>query len=329
MWSFLKYLPSIKSPLTLIGLALLLVVAIIYLFLKSPLVKLLEKKFSRPQAYKAFIYILFGLFILALGILGVAYLKTLLDYNNESRNQTTITINNNEYEILKITPSKTDSVNLFISNSPPFALPLGRKSVWLPPIDIKSSKTNTLFNLGDMKDFLEAIDSTPFFQQLNNCSGYIIPAKLTVNTVYDSKTSIQVHDFFEGSKTVQPFSDRPLRQSTRSHVVILISQPMNNETLKKFNFSDYCASFISNLIVNPKQLIITKSRMHAQVEAKLSGAIVNNQRTDITVSKYYTLLQSNNRIYFLEGVYFSSDDDPIKEVEISNSVFHFSAGSES
>lgn len=322
---FSKYIPTIDSPLKLIALALVLVVILVKIFFKSSIIKLLEKKFTREQSYKAFTYIIIGLFIIAIVMLGFAYFKATLDYNAESRKQTIISINNKDYEILKINPKESQSVELFTSSSPPFVIPLGNKNTWYLPINFNDkNKIKDLFDFDGFKDLFELLDSTPFFKVFKNSSGYIIPSKNYSDLLFDSETTASVHDYFNGDTVIQPFVEKSLKQKARSSISILITNRMTSNEINAINFSNYCASFISNLISNPKQLIITKSRMHASVETTFNKAIVHGVRMDITISKYYAIIKSNNYMYIVEGVYFSTDNNPTSKLEVANSVFNFS-----
>ena len=321
----LDVLPSIDSPYTLIAFSLIVLIIVIKLILKQegPVMRIIEKKLTKAQAFSMLKLLTILLIIFAILIYMLGYISELGKLFKNKSKQTSIVLYDRVFDVSNDFITKNEPPKgYFVSTDPHFSFPAPDPISWEKPLWV-DSKEDLLkyFSLTFPKD----IDlEDPFFDFLANGRFLLILSKQQFNLHIDKQSSIFYQYPFEEEEVIDYIFEEPFIIKGRHHLAIItIPKASLSSRFINVNLATLVSYYLGNSAIRPEQLIATKNSAVLIAHGEFKNALFQSKRQNIKIQKYLKFIDSNTHFYLLEGNCYDPDQVPKISDYIVNAVFKF------
>ncbi len=321
---FLDAIPGITSAYSLIAFVFTIfsVVIVFVLKINGPIVRIIEKKLTKAQAFILLQRIALYSFLFAIFVFFLGYITELSKIFAHKATQTSVLIYDKSFDISETLPYKNKHSGYFIASEPTFSIPAPDLTTWEKPIWV--NKKEDLANFIKLSLPKEIDFNGPFFDFLSSGKAVLILSIKKADLIIDKLSTVPVSSPFETKGDLDYPFDEPLVINGRHHLAI-ISVP-KSELSSKFKTVDIpklVAFYIHDFSITPDQLITTKNNAVIIAKASFNKIIYQGNRQNITIFKCIRFINSSTHIYILEGTCYAPDSNPEIRSYITDAIFNF------
>lgn len=322
---FLDAIPSVTSAYSLIAFVLVLLSFSIFISLRSNarIYTILEKKFTKIQAYSFLNRIALYIFLFACLVFILGYISEFGNIYKIKTAQTSIIIFDKSIDVsLSDSIKNPQTPGYLVASDPAFSIPAPNLEIWEEPLWVTDKlELQKYFNLSLPKE----IDfKGPFFDFISTGKFLFLLSKQEIDLEINQKSSFEMDTPFEvNSLDGYPFT-APIRIKGRHHISI-ISIPKSNlqAKFKYANITSIATYYISDFYIKPDQLISTKNNAMITTIYKFKKAIFQGSTQDVSVFKCMRFIDSGSHFFIIEGACYAPDSNPVIRSYMLNVVSKF------
>lgn len=322
---FLDAIPSITSAYSLVAFVLVLLSFTIFILLKSnaPIYALIEKKFTKAQAYTFLSRIALYTFLFACLVFILGYISEFGKIYKIKTSQTSIIIFDKTIDVSAPDSIKSSQTpGYLVASDPAFSIPAPNLDIWEKPLwvtDKLDLQKYISLSLPKEIDF-----KGPFFDFISNGKFLFLLSKNGIDLEINQRSSVKMDAAFETESVDEyPFKE-PIIIKGRHHIGIISIPKSNLQTkFKNVDIASIVTYYISDFYVKPNQLIATKNNAMITTVYKFRKAVYQGSTQDVSIFKCMRFIDSGSHFFIIEGACYAPDSNPAIRSYMLNVVSKF------